>query len=259
MRQSSSCSGKGNLETRKTPPGSRAALALTEWEALAAPYEVATTRMLLGVACRDAGDEEAADTCLARAAADFRHLGVDIHRLHVTGRARLPGGLTEREARRSTSGRTYVSDAVAGSTSSRSASRSAISVVCNPCSNGKPMPRPVARQSAPDQRPDEQTCGQAIFRVTRRHRPTPAKAGCTPSARVSVPAGQSLFLGWPSGRLQPNCNPTSPDASGHGRTLVDAVLVAAADRRDPDFGTYLLRGSDIGGQSSRYAGCVCGT
>ena len=34
------------------------------------------------------------------------------------------------------------------STPSRSASRIAISVVCNPCSNGNPMPRSVARQSA---------------------------------------------------------------------------------------------------------------
>ena len=42
----------------------------------------------------------------------------------------------------------YVCDAVARSTSSRSASRIAISVLWSPCSNGKPMARSVPRHSA---------------------------------------------------------------------------------------------------------------
>jgi len=67
--------------------------ALQQWLALDVPYEVATTRLLLGQACRCTGDEEAAVRSLALAAEVFDRLGV------VVGHAaRPPAGLTPREA-----------------------------------------------------------------------------------------------------------------------------------------------------------------
>ena len=75
--------------------------ALDRWQELDVPYEVATTRLLLGQACRVAGDEDGAIGSFAAAEAIFEHLGAsldvratrDLHRP-----AALPAGLTQREA-----------------------------------------------------------------------------------------------------------------------------------------------------------------
>lgn len=78
--------------------------ALVEWQELSVPYEVATARLLLGLACREAGDEEAASSSFQAAAAVFEQLGaaVDARRAaELLGgkQARpLPAVLTEREA-----------------------------------------------------------------------------------------------------------------------------------------------------------------
>jgi DNA-binding CsgD family transcriptional regulator len=75
--------------------------ALREWQALDVPYEVATVRLLLGQACRECGDDEAAARSFETAAAIFDRLGAALDARHVrdlTTHAALPGGLTEREA-----------------------------------------------------------------------------------------------------------------------------------------------------------------
>ncbi len=76
--------------------------ALHDWQALDLPYEVASTRVLRGLACRQAGDEEAASSSFEAAAAIFQRLGADVDaeraRRLRTGSAPLPEGLTEREA-----------------------------------------------------------------------------------------------------------------------------------------------------------------
>jgi ATP/maltotriose-dependent transcriptional regulator MalT len=77
----------------------RAALAL--WQELDVPYEVATARMLLGLACRDADDDDAAVASFAAAQAAFEHLGatLDVRSIQaLTARRQWPGGLTDREA-----------------------------------------------------------------------------------------------------------------------------------------------------------------
>lgn len=78
--------------------------ALHEWEALDLPYEMASTRVLLGLARREAGDEDGARASLDAAVALFQRLGAGAD----AGRARalredgdpasLPAGLTAREA-----------------------------------------------------------------------------------------------------------------------------------------------------------------
>ncbi len=76
--------------------------ALRGWQALAVPYEVATTQVLLGETARRAGDDEEASACFTAAGAIFERLGavLDIVRLdeHVGGRSARPGGITDREA-----------------------------------------------------------------------------------------------------------------------------------------------------------------
>jgi DNA-binding NarL/FixJ family response regulator len=75
-----------------------------QWQKLRVPYEVATTRLLLGLACRETGDEEAAASSFRAAAATFEELGagVDARRtadlLGSKGAEPVPGGLTKREA-----------------------------------------------------------------------------------------------------------------------------------------------------------------
>lgn len=77
--------------------------ALMQWQELHIPYEVATTRLLLGLACRAAGDEEAAASCFEAAAATFEQLGaaVDARQTEdlLGGKevAPLSGGVTRRE------------------------------------------------------------------------------------------------------------------------------------------------------------------
>ncbi|HEX6311669.1 MAG TPA: LuxR C-terminal-related transcriptional regulator [Acidimicrobiia bacterium] len=76
--------------------------ALHEWQALDLPYEVACTRVLMGCASREAGDEEGAVSAFDAAAAIFHRLGAerDAERARELRRAPspLPQGLTEREA-----------------------------------------------------------------------------------------------------------------------------------------------------------------
>jgi DNA-binding NarL/FixJ family response regulator len=75
--------------------------AWTLWHHVAAPYEAARARELLGKACRAAGDEDTALMELDAAAAVFARLGAipDAARVEaLTRRARnAPGGLTARE------------------------------------------------------------------------------------------------------------------------------------------------------------------
>ena len=64
------------------------------------PYEVATTRLLLGQACRNAGDEEGALGSFAAAETIFEHLGATLdvrttRDLHSA--SSFPDGVTERE------------------------------------------------------------------------------------------------------------------------------------------------------------------
>lgn len=75
--------------------------ALHEWQALDVPYEVGVTRVLLGHACRAAGDEHGARASFDAAAAIFQRLGAadDARRAReaaAPSRA-LPCGLTARE------------------------------------------------------------------------------------------------------------------------------------------------------------------
>jgi DNA-binding CsgD family transcriptional regulator len=75
--------------------------ALVRWDELDVPYEVATTRTLLGQALREAGDEDAAASSFAAAEALFDQIGacVDARQIRdLGGRRALPAGLTEREA-----------------------------------------------------------------------------------------------------------------------------------------------------------------
>lgn len=69
--------------------------ALEVWSEIEVPYEIATTRLLLGHACRLCGDEDGATRSLAQAAEIFDRLGTAGEA--VPGPS-LPGGLTEREA-----------------------------------------------------------------------------------------------------------------------------------------------------------------
>lgn len=72
------------------------------WQALDCPFEAASARRLLGLACRDAGDEEGAELAIGAAQAEFERLGAGLEAARTiellgdgTG---LPAGLTEREA-----------------------------------------------------------------------------------------------------------------------------------------------------------------
>lgn len=76
--------------------------ALARWQDLSVPYEVGTVRLLLGEACRQAGDEDGAQASFSAAAHIFEPLGAlaDLQRAHheLHARRELPAGLTEREA-----------------------------------------------------------------------------------------------------------------------------------------------------------------
>ena len=86
-----------------------AATALTElrqaartWQELGAPYESARTRVLVGLACRQLGDEDAGELELEAARRAFEELGAvpDLARTEALSRraaSRAPGGLTARE------------------------------------------------------------------------------------------------------------------------------------------------------------------
>ncbi len=75
--------------------------ALRHWQQLEVPYEVATVRLLLGQACRACGDEDAAASSFASAAAIFDRLGAALDSRHIrdlTSSTSLPADLTTREA-----------------------------------------------------------------------------------------------------------------------------------------------------------------
>jgi DNA-binding CsgD family transcriptional regulator len=76
--------------------------ALHHWQALDLPYEVASTRVLLGVACRSVGDEESAASSFDAAAAIFERLGAEADAARARGlregKTALPDRLTAREA-----------------------------------------------------------------------------------------------------------------------------------------------------------------
>jgi ATP/maltotriose-dependent transcriptional regulator MalT len=71
------------------------------WHEISAPYEVARTRLLLGLACRELGDDESALRELQAASETFAALGAvpDLRRVDaLRGAPAVPGqGLTERE------------------------------------------------------------------------------------------------------------------------------------------------------------------
>jgi ATP/maltotriose-dependent transcriptional regulator MalT len=75
--------------------------ALDRWQDLDVPYEIATARLLLGQACRVAGDEDGAIGSFTAAEAIFEHLGAALDIRATRGLqqpATLPAGLTHREA-----------------------------------------------------------------------------------------------------------------------------------------------------------------
>jgi ATP/maltotriose-dependent transcriptional regulator MalT len=72
------------------------------WQAVNAPYEVARVRTLLGLACRELGDDDSASWELTTARDAFRRLGAapDVARLSAlidAGSGRDAAGLTSRE------------------------------------------------------------------------------------------------------------------------------------------------------------------
>ena len=74
--------------------------ALQRWRALAVPYEVATTQVLLGEAARRSGDDDEARACFTAASATFERLGavLDVARLDPEPEEPVARGpLTERE------------------------------------------------------------------------------------------------------------------------------------------------------------------
>jgi DNA-binding CsgD family transcriptional regulator len=99
----SAATARGRIQIAEGDPTACATLrlALTRWQELDVPYEVATARMLLGLACRDAADDEGAVASFAAAQSVFEQLGAtpDVRLVRdLTSRRQLPGGLTEREA-----------------------------------------------------------------------------------------------------------------------------------------------------------------
>jgi DNA-binding CsgD family transcriptional regulator len=72
------------------------------WQELDVPHEIATARLLLGQACRQAGDAESAAVSFIAAADTFEQLGAVLdarqsRTLHEDEPTRLPAGLTARE------------------------------------------------------------------------------------------------------------------------------------------------------------------
>jgi ATP/maltotriose-dependent transcriptional regulator MalT len=99
----SAATSRGRVQVAEHDPAACATLrvALTRWQELDVPYEVATARTLLGLACRDAHDHDAAVASFAAAESVFEQLGatLDVRLVRdLTSRRPLPGGLTEREA-----------------------------------------------------------------------------------------------------------------------------------------------------------------
>jgi ATP/maltotriose-dependent transcriptional regulator MalT len=100
--QASALSTRGRLELAQ---GATAAAcgtlqeAADRWQVLGVPYEVATTRTLLGQALRDSGDDVGASASFAAATKLFEQIGahVDARRVTAGTRRAPPAGLTDRE------------------------------------------------------------------------------------------------------------------------------------------------------------------
>ena len=95
-------STRGRLDlARRDAPAACAALheAVERWQALDVPYEVATTRTLLGQAQREMGDTAAAAVSFAAAASVFDEIGaqLDARLVYGDGKPTHPDGLTDRE------------------------------------------------------------------------------------------------------------------------------------------------------------------
>jgi DNA-binding CsgD family transcriptional regulator len=96
-------SARGRLQLAQGDPVACATLrnAVTRWTELGVPYEIATSRTLLGQACRH-GDDAAGAAAAFEAARDvFDHLGVRLDARDsqtVSSPSPLPAGLTAREA-----------------------------------------------------------------------------------------------------------------------------------------------------------------
>jgi DNA-binding CsgD family transcriptional regulator len=99
----SAATSRGRVQVARADAAACATLrtALSLWQELDVPYEVATARMLLGLACRDASDNDGAAAAFTAAESMFEQLGatLDVRSVRdLTTRRRQPGGLTEREA-----------------------------------------------------------------------------------------------------------------------------------------------------------------
>lgn len=95
------CRGRVHLATGDAAACAALRVAVTRWQELEVPHEVATARTLLGLACRDLGDDAAAAASFAAAESVFEQLGATLDARLVrdlTSPRKLPGGLTEREA-----------------------------------------------------------------------------------------------------------------------------------------------------------------
>jgi len=95
-------STRGRVQLAADDPAACATLrrAAERWRELDVPYEVATARMLQGVACRKLGDDHGATVSFDTARTIFERLGAqsDVRALtSLIGRAPLPMGLTDRE------------------------------------------------------------------------------------------------------------------------------------------------------------------
>jgi DNA-binding CsgD family transcriptional regulator len=99
----SAASARGRLrlaEDDGAAAGAALREALDRWQELDVPYEIATTRLLLGQACRATGDEDGAIGSFIAATAIFERLGAALDTRaarNLCAPAALPAGLTNRE------------------------------------------------------------------------------------------------------------------------------------------------------------------
>ena len=92
--------GRVQLATGDPSAVSTIGEACRAWQMLGVPYEVATTRTLLGLALRNSGDDRGAVAAFAEASAPFDEIGASLDASIAGGGAMptsLPAGLTQRE------------------------------------------------------------------------------------------------------------------------------------------------------------------
>jgi ATP/maltotriose-dependent transcriptional regulator MalT len=92
--------GRVQLATGDPSAVSTIGEACRAWQMLGVPYEVATTRTLLGLALRNSGDDRGAVAAFAEASATFDEIGASLDASIAGGGAMptsLPAGLTQRE------------------------------------------------------------------------------------------------------------------------------------------------------------------